>query len=94
MHGAKDEDPYTMTEATEGSSGLYSTPRDMERWLLYLLAKGDRGSQKLVLTPKDPGRAVGLDHAGEPTGMGLGWLHLLPLDSEDHIVEKTGGGAG
>jgi D-alanyl-D-alanine-carboxypeptidase/D-alanyl-D-alanine-endopeptidase len=36
----------------------------------------------------------GLDHAGEPTGIGLGWIHILPLDSPSHIIEKTGGGAG
>jgi hypothetical protein len=36
----------------------------------------------------------GLDHAGEPTGVVLGWIHILPLDSPSHIVEKAGGGAG
>jgi hypothetical protein len=36
----------------------------------------------------------GLDHAGESTGVGLGWIHILPIDSPSHIVEKTGGGAG
>jgi D-alanyl-D-alanine-carboxypeptidase/D-alanyl-D-alanine-endopeptidase len=36
----------------------------------------------------------GLDHAGEPTGIGLGWIHILPVDSPSHIIEKTGGGAG
>ena len=36
----------------------------------------------------------GLDHAGEPTGIGLGWIHILPLESPSHIIEKTGGGAG
>src|SRR5438874_9345971 len=36
----------------------------------------------------------GLDHAGEPTGVGLGWIHILSIDSPSHILEKTGGGAG
>jgi CubicO group peptidase (beta-lactamase class C family) len=36
----------------------------------------------------------GLDHAGEPAGVGLGWIHLLPITNESHIIEKTGGGAG
>jgi D-alanyl-D-alanine-carboxypeptidase/D-alanyl-D-alanine-endopeptidase len=29
-----------------------------------------------------------------PTGVGLGWIHILPVDEDSHIVEKTGGGAG
>jgi D-alanyl-D-alanine-carboxypeptidase/D-alanyl-D-alanine-endopeptidase len=37
---------------------------------------------------------TGLDHAGEPSGIGLGWMHLLPAGSEPEIIEKTGGGAG
>jgi D-alanyl-D-alanine-carboxypeptidase/D-alanyl-D-alanine-endopeptidase len=33
-------------------------------------------------------------HAGEPTGIGLGWIHILPTADPSHIIEKTGGGAG
>jgi len=38
----------------------------------------------------------GLDHAGEPSGIGLGWVHTLaPADpSPNEIIEKTGGGGG
>jgi hypothetical protein len=42
----------------------------------------------------ESGQTKGVDHAGEPTGVGLGWIHILPIDSPSHIVEKTGGGAG
>ena len=33
-------------------------------------------------------------HAGTPTGIGLGWMHLLPKGDPRAIIEKTGGGAG
>jgi len=31
---------------------------------------------------------------GQPSGIGLGWLHLLPVGDPQHVVQKTGGGAG
>ena len=88
--------PCTATEATDGSSGLYSTAADMTSWLRYLLRTDGAGAaaQEVVLLPSDLRSQTGLDHAGEPTGVGLGWIHLLPPDSASHIVEKTGGGAG
>ncbi len=94
--GARDEGPCTATEATDGSSGLYSTAADMTSWLRYLLRTDGAGAaaQEVVLLPSDLRSQTGLDHAGEPTGVGLGWIHLLPPDSASHIVEKTGGGAG
>jgi D-alanyl-D-alanine-carboxypeptidase/D-alanyl-D-alanine-endopeptidase len=76
----------------------------MAIWLRYLL-QGDGATEGSVLA-QDPAAQVayilpsklvsqkGLDHAGEPTGIGLGWLHILPLGDPSHIVEKTGGGAG
>jgi serine-type D-Ala-D-Ala carboxypeptidase/endopeptidase len=93
--GAHDEGPCTTTEQTAGSSGLYSTAANMTIWLKYLLGGGGSGSaQDVYLLPSDLVSQKGLDHAGEPTGVGLGWIHLLPIDSPSHIVEKTGGGAG
>jgi serine-type D-Ala-D-Ala carboxypeptidase/endopeptidase len=99
--GAHDEGPCTITEATAGSSGLYSTAADMTIWLKYLLRTGgpgisseDASAQDVYILPSNLVSQKGLDHAGEPTGVGLGWIHLLPLDSPSHIVEKTGGGAG
>jgi serine-type D-Ala-D-Ala carboxypeptidase/endopeptidase len=96
-----DEGPCVATEATAGSSGLYSTATDMTIWLKYLLGTGqpgipsqDASAQAVYLLPSKLVSQKGLDHAGEPTGIGLGWIHILPLDSDSHIVEKTGGGAG
>lgn len=101
LQSAHDERACAVTEATAGSSGLYSSGRDMEIWLKYLLGTGggkipaqDAAAQAVYMKPADLVRQVGLDHAGEPTGVGLGWIHILPLDSESTIVEKTGGGAG
>lgn len=101
LAGAHDERPCSVTEATAGSSGLYSTAGDMTIWLKYLLRDGgsslpaqDPAAQAVYLLPTDLVRQKGLDHAGEPTGVGLGWIHILPTDSPSHIIEKTGGGAG
>jgi D-alanyl-D-alanine-carboxypeptidase/D-alanyl-D-alanine-endopeptidase len=70
-------------------------------WLKYLLGTGGRGiaaqdpsAQAVYILPSNLVSQKGLDHAGEPTGVGLGWIHILPIDSPSHIVEKTGGGAG
>jgi D-alanyl-D-alanine-carboxypeptidase/D-alanyl-D-alanine-endopeptidase len=96
-----DEGPCTSTEQTEGSSGLYSTPREMAVWLKYLLGTGapslpaqSRMAQAVYLLPGSLVSEKGLDHAGTPSGIGLGWMHLLAADSPSHIIEKTGGGAG
>ena len=101
LAGAEDERACSVTEATAGSSGLYSTAGDMTLWLKYLLGTGgaetpaqEPAGQKVYLEPASLVRQKGLDHAGKPTGIGLGWIHILPEDSESHIVEKTGGGAG
>lgn len=99
--GAHDQGPCTVTDATAGSSGLYSTARDMTIWLQYLLRTGgsatpaqDPAAQAIYMVPANLVRQKGLDHAGKPTGIGLGWIHILPVDSPSHIIEKTGGGAG
>jgi D-alanyl-D-alanine-carboxypeptidase/D-alanyl-D-alanine-endopeptidase len=98
---AHEDGPCVATEATAGSSGLYSTAADMAIWLKYLLRTGrpgipaqDASAQTVYILPSHLASQKGLDHAGEPTGVGLGWIHILPIDSPSHIVEKTGGGAG
>jgi D-alanyl-D-alanine-carboxypeptidase/D-alanyl-D-alanine-endopeptidase len=97
---AHEDGPCIATEATAGSSGLYSTAADMAIWLKYLrtgrpgIPAQDASAQAVYILPSNLVRQKGLDHAGEPTGVGLGWIHILPIDSPSHIVEKTGGGAG
>lgn len=101
MTGSHDEGPCTMTEETEGSSGLYSTPADMERFLRYLVQEGtgvrpaqNNGALGVYLQPASLKGQYGLDHAGRPSGIGLGWMHLGGSDDVNHVIEKTGGGAG
>src|SRR6202051_1861136 len=96
---AHEDGPCIATEATAGSSGLYSTAADMTIWLKYLprtagpgIRAQDTAAQAVYILPSSLVREKGLDHAGEPTGVGLGWIHILPIDSPSHIVEKTGGG--
>jgi D-alanyl-D-alanine-carboxypeptidase/D-alanyl-D-alanine-endopeptidase len=98
---AHEDGPCTTTEATAGSSGLYSTATDMAIWLKYLLRSDDSGisaqdapAQAVYVLPSNLVSQKGLDHAGQPTGIGLGWIHILPVDSPSHIIQKTGGGAG
>lgn len=95
---AHDQGPCTSTEATAASSGLYSTAADMAQWLKYLLRtespRQNPAAQAVYLLPSKLASIQGLDHAGAPTGLGLGWMHLLAPDDPSHLVEKTGGGAG
>lgn len=99
MAGAHDEGPCTITASTEGSSGLYSTPADMEKFLGYLVGAPDEPAEAadalgVYLLPTSLAGQYGLDHAGRPSGIGLGWMHLGANDDVSHIIEKTGGGAG
>jgi serine-type D-Ala-D-Ala carboxypeptidase/endopeptidase len=101
LTSAHDEGTCTETEPTAGSSGLYSTASDMAIWLQYLLQTGglgtpsqDPAAQAVYILPSQLVNQKGLDHAGEPTGIGLGWIDILPVNSPSHIIEKTGGGAG
>jgi D-alanyl-D-alanine-carboxypeptidase/D-alanyl-D-alanine-endopeptidase len=101
MTGAHDEGPCTITASTEGSSGLYSTPADMEKFLRYLVGAGapalpvqPDNARAVYLLPSGLKGQYGLDHAGRPSGIGLGWMHVGGNEDLSHIFEKTGGGAG
>ena len=100
MTGAHEEGPCTITASTEGSSGLYSTPADMVKFLSYLVGESTRtqpGSDNALgvyLQPASLKGQYGLDHAGRPSGIGLGWMHVGGNDDVSHIIQKTGGGAG
>lgn len=98
MTGAHEEGPCTITASTQGSSGLYSTPADMEKFLGYLVGAGAPAqaddAHGVYLLPSTLAGQYGLDHAGRPAGIGLGWMHLGANEEASHIIEKTGGGAG
>jgi D-alanyl-D-alanine-carboxypeptidase/D-alanyl-D-alanine-endopeptidase len=98
MTGAHEEGPCTITASTQGSSGLYSTPADMEKFLKYLVGAGAPAqagdATEVYVAPASLKGQYGLDHAGRPNGIGLGWMHLGTNEDVWHIIEKTGGGAG
>jgi D-alanyl-D-alanine-carboxypeptidase/D-alanyl-D-alanine-endopeptidase len=117
---AHDEGPCTSTVNSAGSSGLYSTAPDMARFLHYLLGTGvssnpppprppqDPAAQAVYLNPASLSSVHGVYRGGDPTGIGLGWIHTAGTEAPDpnvpisnqptagsiDIIEKTGGGAG
>ncbi|HUN84662.1 MAG TPA: D-alanyl-D-alanine-carboxypeptidase/endopeptidase AmpH [Terracidiphilus sp.] len=83
LQGAHNEGPCTVTENSEGSSGLYSTPEDMAKWLRYLVGSGTAAlpaqppaAKAVYLQLSSLTSTYGLSHAGRPSGIGLGWMHL------------------
>jgi D-alanyl-D-alanine-carboxypeptidase/D-alanyl-D-alanine-endopeptidase len=103
LRGTHEEGPCTDTQSSAASAGVYSTAADMTRWLEYLLggnptaAPGipaqDLAAQNVYLLPSGLLRQQGLDHAGDVTGIGLGWMHLAD-GTPSELIQKTGGGAG
>jgi serine-type D-Ala-D-Ala carboxypeptidase/endopeptidase len=101
LQGAHNEGSCSATDNTMGSGGLYSTPEDMARWLRYLVGDGATAlpvqadaAHAVYLLARSLTSTSGLNHAGRPSGIGLGWIHLGSNDDISHIIEKTGGGAG
>jgi D-alanyl-D-alanine-carboxypeptidase/D-alanyl-D-alanine-endopeptidase len=100
LGGAKSEGQCTDTTASAGSGGMYSTANDMTRWLKYILdlpgvAMHQAPAATATYIPASQLRwTQGLAHAGIPTGIGLGWLHINEPGDPATIIEKTGGGAG
>jgi D-alanyl-D-alanine-carboxypeptidase/D-alanyl-D-alanine-endopeptidase len=95
----KDEGPCTETLASGASSGVYSTPTDMVKLLKYLLHAPGSAAQPAAalsvhLKPAQLKSVQGLSHAGDPTGIGLGWVQLGDPATPSALMEKTGGGAG
>jgi len=99
MQGTGDEGPCTDTQASGASGGVYSTGADMIRWLQYLLqTPGAPAEPKTAFAvykkPAELKLVKGLNHAGEPTGIGTGWIQLGNAESPSMVMQKTGGGAG
>jgi len=92
------QDLCTATDASP-NGGLYSTPADMAKFLQYLLRipgspAPPAGELAIHLNPDQLQSVQGLNHAGEPTGIGLAWLQLGDPNTPSAILQKTGGGAG
>ena len=99
LRGTGKEGPCTDTQPSGPSGGVYSTATDMVKLLQYLLHVPGSPAQPAValavyLKPQQLVSVQGLNHAGDPTGIGLGWIQLGDPASPSVVMEKTGGGAG
>jgi D-alanyl-D-alanine-carboxypeptidase/D-alanyl-D-alanine-endopeptidase len=99
LRGTGEEGPCTDTQASGASGGVYSTSTDMARMLQHLLHISGSGVPPgppiaVYLKPAQLKSVQGLDHAGDPTGIGLAWVRLGDPDGPSVVMEKTGGGAG
>lgn len=97
--GGRDEGPCTDTQESGASGGVYSTAADMARVLQYLLhipGASTRVAPPIAVyrKPSQLKLVRGLSHAGDPTGIGLGWIQLGNPDGPSVLMQKTGGGAG
>jgi D-alanyl-D-alanine-carboxypeptidase/D-alanyl-D-alanine-endopeptidase len=52
------------------------------------------GEFTIYVQPKQLKSIYGLNHAGDPTGIGLAWIQLGDPATTSMVMEKTGGGAG
>ncbi len=93
--------PYPCIDQTPeaASGGIYSTAADMGLWIKSQLAAGPpppaRQVSQAVYVRRDLlARAVGIDHAGPASGIGLAWIEEEADDVHPRILEKTGGGDG
>jgi D-alanyl-D-alanine-carboxypeptidase/D-alanyl-D-alanine-endopeptidase len=92
--------PCVPSEATAGSSGLYSTADDMSLWLKYNMSATPASRPKLTLAQAVYRRrqsmtaAIGFDEAGPMEGLGLAWVTVAAHGALPTIVEKSGGDGG
>jgi len=99
LRGTNDEGPCTGTEQSAASGGVYSTPTDMARMMESLMHVDGVPPQPVealavYVQPSQLKRMDGLSHAGDPTGIGLGWVQLGDPNAGGAVMQKTGGGAG
>jgi D-alanyl-D-alanine-carboxypeptidase/D-alanyl-D-alanine-endopeptidase len=81
-----------------GSGGLYSTPRDLLRWLRWHLDRftNERAAERLIdhaayLWRDGLISVVGMDESGRMDAMGLGWVIMAPEGDRPLILQKAGG---
>lgn len=83
----------------QGSGGLYSTPKDILRWMAWHLDRrgGGKGAETRLLShaayvQRDGLKPVyGLDESGRMDAMGLGWIVMMPKGDRPMILQKAGG---
>jgi serine-type D-Ala-D-Ala carboxypeptidase/endopeptidase len=81
-----------------GSEGLYSSARDLLRWLEWRLDRfsSERAAERLfghaAYLWRDGLAAVcGMDECGRMDAMGLGWVMMAPEGDRPLILQKSGG---
>lgn len=81
-----------------GSGGLYSTPKDLLRWMEWHLDRlSTDGAETRMLDHatylvRDGLNPVsGMDESGHMDAMGLGWVVMMPEGNRPLILQKAGG---
>ena len=84
--------------AIMGSGGLYSTPRDLMRWLKWHLARFSPDGAEVRLLDhaaylwRDGLKTVyGMDESGHMDALGLAWVVMMPEGNRPLILQKAGG---
>ena len=91
--------PYAPTgEVIVGSGGLYSSPRDLLRWLQWHLDRmSNQGAvERLIdhaayLWRDGLNTVYGMDELGHMDAMALGWVIMAPEGDRPLILQKAGG---
>ncbi|ERT13560.1 D-alanyl-D-alanine-carboxypeptidase/endopeptidase AmpH [Photorhabdus temperata] len=93
--------PCLNTVAAAGSGGIYSTPRDMQRWMQQFLSSDSQlrkqtasREQGVYFKRSALASIKGMDVAGQADGIGLGWVYMNSRGDVPGIYQKTGGGGG
>ncbi|MDA8125381.1 MAG: D-alanyl-D-alanine-carboxypeptidase/endopeptidase AmpH [Deltaproteobacteria bacterium] len=83
---------------TGGAGGLYSTPRDLLKWLQWHLDRFNKDGAEvrmvdhaLYLMRDGLATVSGLDESGRMDAMGLGWVAMMPEGNRPFILQKAGG---
>ncbi len=92
-----DEIP-TGSTVTGGAGGLYSTPRDLLKWMQWHLDSfGKTGAEarqlghSLYLMRDGLTTVSGVEHMD---AIGLGWVAMMPKNDRPFILQKSGGYEG
>ncbi|MGA9444272.1 MAG: D-alanyl-D-alanine-carboxypeptidase/endopeptidase AmpH [Methyloceanibacter sp.] len=85
-------------EVIVGSGGLYSTPKDLLRWMqwhLDRLAEKDAETRMLdhaaYLIRDNLNPVSGMDESGHMDAMSLAWVVMMPEGNRPLILQKAGG---
>jgi D-alanyl-D-alanine-carboxypeptidase/D-alanyl-D-alanine-endopeptidase len=85
-------------EVIVGSGGLYSTPKDLLRWMEWHLDRlnTDGAETRMIdhaayLVRDGLNPVSGMDESGHMDAMSLGWVVMMPEGNRPLILQKAGG---